>query len=310
MLAPHTEKLTDPFLRSACIEALDLYPDFVARVHEASGVDSHLQLDGIVCAFFDDVHGASSQHRADELTEAGVDCEILDREATLASVPFIGRHVHGALLVRGEGTVDNRRLGRALVAACEHAGVSIVRDVVDLEVECDARRVLGVRTQRGFTPASHVIVAAGSWSAQVPGIPDHVRPKIEPVKGQMLALGVPHGFITRTTWVPGAYLVPRDGGRLLVGATVERAGFDERVTAGGIANLLSAALKAAPSLRDFSVTETWAGLRPASADGRLVVGPSEIDGLIFATGHYRNGILLAPWTARAVCDLVANRVAL
>jgi glycine oxidase len=120
----------------------------------------------------------------------------------------------------------------------------------------------------------------------------------------MLALAAPAGFLRRATWVPGAYLVPRSDGRLLVGATVEDAGFDERVTAGAIHALLHAALAAAPALGAFTVTETWAGLRPGSPDGRPFIGPTGIDGLILATGHYRNGILLAPETA----DLIASFV--
>ncbi|HUN29805.1 MAG TPA: FAD-dependent oxidoreductase, partial [Alphaproteobacteria bacterium] len=114
------------------------------------------------------------------------------------------------------------------------------------------------------------------------------------------------GFLRRATWVPGAYLVPRDDGRLLVGASVEHAGFDERVTAGAIHALLDAALAAAPSLGSFTVTETWAGLRPGTPDGRPFIGPTPIDGLILATGHYRNGILLAPATAELIASFVES----
>jgi glycine oxidase len=122
----------------------------------------------------------------------------------------------------------------------------------------------------------------------------------------MLALATPRGFLKRTTWVPGAYLVPRDDGRLLVGATVERVGFDERVTAGGLRLLLDAALDAAPSLGAFAVTETWAGLRPATPDERPILGPTAVDGLILATGHYRNGILLTPATAQSIADFAES----
>jgi glycine oxidase len=306
MLAPHTENIEDDVLRAQCIESLAMYPAFVERVTAASGVDARLRLDGIVTAFFDEPHAQEAMRRADALRATGIACEFLGRDATLLAEPFLGKHVLGALVVSHEGYVDNRRLGRALVAACESVGVTIASGVRDLAVECDDRRVLGVRTDRGFAPASHVIVAAGSLSALVPGIPVRNLPKVTPVKGQMLALGVPDGFVRHTTWIPGAYLVPREDGRLLVGATVEHVGFDERVTAHGIRQLLDAALSAAPSLSDFAVTETWAGLRPGTEDGRPVVGESDIKGLVYATGHYRNGILLTPWTARAVTQLVAK----
>ncbi len=306
MLAPHTENIEDDILRAQCVESLAMYPAFVERVRAASGVDPRLRLDGIVTTFFDDERAHKAKARADALRAMDVACELLDRDATLRTEPFLGKHVLGALVVSHEGYVDNRRLGRALIAACESVGVTIASGVRDLAVECDDRRVLGVRTDRGFAPATHVIVAAGSMSALVPGIPERSLPKVTPVKGQMLALGVPVGFVRHTTWVPGAYLVPREDGRLLVGATAEHVGFDERVTAFGIRKLLDAALTAAPSLSDFSVTETWAGLRPATEDGRPIVGASDIDGLIFATGHYRNGILLTPWTARAVTQMVAK----
>jgi glycine oxidase len=219
--------------------------------------------------------------------------------------PWLGRHVSGALCVQGEGCIDNRRLGRALVAACRERGVAIATTSA-LAIECDARRVLGVRSDLGFTPAGAVVNAAGAWAGALEGVPSHCRPPIEPRKGQMLALQAPAGFVRRATWVPGAYLVPRDDGRLLVGATDERAGFDARVTADGLRTLLDASLAAAPALGSFSVVETWAGLRPATLDGRPFVGPAPLAGLYVAAGHYRNGILLAPATARLLCDVIAG----
>ena len=207
-------------------------------------------------------------------------------------------------VIGGQGYVDNRRLGRALLAACRAEGVIVHAPVSDVAIECDERRVLGVRSELGFAPASIVINAAGAWAAQIPGVPRDAVPAVTPVKGQMLALAVPDGFLRRATWVPGAYLVPRTDGRLLIGATVEDAGFDERVTAAGIDSLLHAALAAAPSLGAFTVTESWAGLRPATPDGRPFIGPSAIEGLLLATGHYRNGILLAPVTASLIASFV------
>lgn len=304
MLAPYTERMHDETLARLCAQSLALYPEFVAGIERASSVAVHLRLDGIVNAAFDDAKMEELRVHAGQLRSQGVACDVLERADAMLAEPSLGRHVRGAIVVASEGAVDNRRLGRALTAACESAGVAIVRDARDVAIECDARRVLGVRSALGFASASHVIVAAGAWSASVPGLPPECTPLLEPVKGQMLALAMPRGFLKRTTWVPGAYLVPRDDGRLLIGATVERAGFDQRVTADGIRSLLDAALDAAPALGTFTVTETWAGLRPGTPDERPILGPTLIDGLTLATGHYRNGILLTPVTARLIADFV------
>ena len=304
MLAPYTERVENEALLDLCASSLALYPSFVERVREASGVDPHLHLNGVVNAAFDDAKLDELRAHASMLAERVVPFELLDRSQTLALEPALGKHVAGALVVPDEGYVDNRRLGRALIAACAARGVSIVSNALDIAVECDDRRVRGVRSERGFSSAQYVINAAGAWAAQVPGIPEFCAPSIEPVKGQMLALAMPHGFVRRTTWVPGAYLVPREDGRLLIGATVEHAGFDERVTAASVRALLDAALAAAPSLGDFSLTETWAGLRPGTPHGLPYIGATALDGLLLATGHYRNGILLTPVTAKAIADIV------
>jgi glycine oxidase len=303
MLAPYTESAQDETLLDLCAASLREYPAFVERVREASGVDPQLRLDGIVHAAFGGEERAALEMRAERLRARGADCEPLDRAQTLAHEPWLGGHVSGALLVHGEGYVDNRRLGRALVAACRERGVAI--DTVSaVAVECDARRVLGMRTDFGFTPAGAVVNAAGAWAGQLQGLPAAVLPPVEPRKGQMLALQVPAGFVRRATWLPAAYVVPRDDGRLLAGATDERAGFDERVTAEGVRTILDAALSAAPALGGFSIVETWAGLRPGTPDGRPFLGPTRLAGLFLAAGHYRNGILLTPATARLVCEAV------
>jgi glycine oxidase len=308
MLAPYTERLEDEELLRLCEASLSEYPAFVERVRAASGVDSYLRLDGIVHAAYDDLALERLREHGHALQARGVTCEMLDRTQILAAEPWLGYHVTGGLLVAGEGHVDNRRLGRALVAACAERGVSLVQ-VASLRVECDTRRALGVRTNLGFTPAAAVVNACGAWASQLDGLPDDARPPVEPIKGQMLALQVPDSFVRRATWVPDAYFVPREDGRLLVGATVERTQFDARVTAEGMHRLLHAALEAAPALALFTVSETWSGLRPGTADGRPFLGPTSLEGLYVATGHYRNGILLAPATARLLANAVGGEAA-
>jgi glycine oxidase len=306
MLAPRTEHMPDDALRDLCECSLELYPDFAARVQAASSVDPHLRLNGILHAAFSQEEFAHLQERCELLRNAGHRARALDREETLMAEPLLGKYVMGSLLVEGEGQIDNRRLGRALLAACEGSDVRIETGLRNIALECDSRRVLGLRTDAGFVPAGAVVNAAGAWAAAVPGVPPQLVPPVRPVKGQMLAITLPAGAMRHTTWVPRAYLVPRSDGRLLVGATSEEAGFDTRVTAGALESLLHAALAAAPALRDFTVTESWAGLRPGSPDERPFLGPTALQGYYLATGHYRNGILLAPATARLLSRAIAG----
>jgi glycine oxidase len=308
ILAPYSERLSDEALLEFCAASLREYPAFVERLRAAGELDPHLRLDGVVHVALNDVELERLKRQAHELAQRGVATKLLERAALLAVEPWVGAQVAGGLLIEGEGSVDNRRLGRALVAACAARGVTIERARA-LGVECDARRVLGVRTELGFVGAGAVINACGAWAAHLAGVPPSCIPPVQPIKGQMLALAVPRGFVRHTAWFPDAYLVPRDDGRLLVGATEETTGFDDRVTAQGTRDLLHAALCVAPSLGAFTVTETWAGLRPGTADALPFLGPTPLDGLFLATGHFRNGILLAPATARTVADAVEGKPA-
>lgn len=303
MLAPYTERVQAGALLTFCARSLGAYPAFVQRVFDASGIDSKLRLDGVLHAAFDETGTDALLRLARDLAAAAVPCETLDRSAMLSEAPWLATSVLGGLFVHGEGHVDNRRLGRALATACAALGVRIERDAT-VAVECDRRRALGLRTSRGFVPAAVVVNACGAWSARLAGVPESCAVPIEPVKGQMLALAAPVSLVRHATWLPNVYAVPRDDGRLLIGATSESAGYDERVTARGVERLLAAALAAAPSLDGLTLTESWAGLRPATPDGLPFIGPTAIDGYVLATGHYRNGILLAPATARAIADLI------
>ncbi len=305
MLAPYAEALDDdPAFEALCVASLAAYPAFVEALRACGGVDARLRLDGIVTASFDPKADARSRARVARLRERGVGARSLDAREARALEPALGPSVVGASLSDGEGSVDNRRLGRALRAACEALGVRIDAGARDLALEADARRVLGVRTATGFLGADVVVNALGAWAGDLPGVPPGARVPVAPVKGQMLALAVPRGFVRRVSWVPGAYLVPRDDGRLLVGASVERNGFDVRVTARAMRDLLDAALAAMPALADFALAETWAGLRPGTPDGSPYLGATSVAGYYVAGGHYRNGILLTPITATAIADVV------
>jgi glycine oxidase len=305
MLAPYSEEMPDAAMLQLCRDSLALYPEFVAELRERTGVDARLRRDGTLHVALDDARLAELAAHASTFRANGGDVSILDRGEALAREPMLAKDLAGALFVANEAQVDNRRLGRALVAACESLGVRFER-VDGLVLEADARRVRGLRTAYGFATAATVINAAGAWAGELAGVPEHARIAVRPVAGEMLAIAVPPSALRSLVWLGHRYLVPRGDGRLLVGATVHERGFDARVTSAGLHDLLDAALAVAPSLASFAVVETWAGLRPGSHDGRPYIGATALDGYVVASGHYRNGILLTPITARAVAELVTG----
>jgi glycine oxidase len=202
--------------------------------------------------------------------------------------------------------VDPRKAAVALREAFVRAGGELREhsQVRDILIEGD--RVRAVHVAEQTLPAETVILAAGAWSAQIGGLPPAVCPPVHPVKGQMLAVRMPPDapLIKHTVWGPAADLIPRSDGRLLVGATVEEAGFDTRSTAGGVFKLLRGAGDFFPGIYKLPIVETWAGLRPASPDDAPILGTTPVRGLIMATGHFKRGILFAPLTAKAISHLV------
>jgi len=303
MLAPFSEELPDPAMLALCRTSLDMYAPFASELLERTGVDVKLVACGTLHVALDEaslarLHGAAPAYRAN-----GGDVTLLDRAGVLEREASVSRTVAGGLFVANEAQVDNRRLGRALLAACEDLGVRFERSA-ELSIEADARRVRGVRTARGFVPANIVVNAAGAWAGELAGVPEQARVPVVPVAGEMLAIAVPRSFARALIWLGHTYLVPRADGRLLVGATVVERGFDVRVTASGVRALLDEALRAIPALGDFALVETWAGLRPGTPDKRPYLGTTAIDGYFVAVGHYRNGILLTPVTARALAQTI------
>jgi glycine oxidase len=305
MLAPFSEDLPDAEMLALCRESLAMYPAFADELRERTGVDVRFRRDGTLHVALDDGRLAALAVQADTYRRNGGEVAMLSRSDVLAREPLLARDLAGAVVVENEAQVDNRRLGRALLAACESVGVRFER-VDDVALECDARRVRGLRTPHGFMPARTVVNAAGAWAGELSGVPDGVRVPVRPVAGEMLAIALPRNAMRANVWLGHRYLVPRDDGRLLVGATVDERGFDARVTASGLHDLLDAALAVAPALAGFAVVETWAGLRPGSHDGRPYLGPTALEGYVVAAGHFRNGILLAPVTARLIADVVVD----
>ncbi len=303
MLAPYTEELPHPALQALCERSLQMFEQYVSRIEALSGVDVQLRASGILSAAFDEQQEQHLIERERALTARGIRAQLLDPHEVAVLEPAVSHTVRRALLVEAEGHVDNRRLTRALREACMRSGVTICEHTDAIVVEMDSRRVLGVRSSSGYAAASAVVNAAGVAAGDLAGVARECVVPMRGVKGQIVELAVPELLMRRPVWVPGAYLVPRANGRLLIGATVEDAS-DVRVTAQGVATLLEAALAGAPALRDFSLVDMWAGLRPRTPDGLPVLGATRREGYFVAAGHYRNGILLAPVTGEIVARAI------
>jgi glycine oxidase len=220
--------------------------------------------------------------------------------------PHLRPGIPGAVFSPRDHQVENRELARALALAAQSSGAVLREHHPVREVEVSGGRARAVVTDHGRDPADVVVLAAGAWSREIAGIPPAHLPPVRPIKGQMLALRMdPTAPLLRhVIWLPRGYLVPRQDGRLIVGATVEERGFDDELTAGGLLALIEGAWRAVPAIEELPIAETWVGFRPGSRDDAPILGPSGIDGLVVATGHHRNGILLTPLTVEAISAYV------
>ncbi|MFJ7067144.1 glycine oxidase ThiO [Streptomyces sp. NPDC101115] len=290
------------------------YPDFVAELAEATGgMDVGYRACGTLAVALDADDRAHLRELHALQTRCGLASEWLSGRECRRLEPMLAPGVRGGLRVDGDHQVDPRRLADALVVACERAGVVFHRSLAErLTVERD--RAAGAVLTDGTEPAAEqVVLAAGSMSGRLAGVPERVLPPVRPVKGQVLRLRVPPAyapFLSRTVRavVRGShvYLVPRENGELVVGATSEELGWDTTVTAGGVYELLRDAHELVPGITELPLTETRAGLRPGSPDNAPLLGPSALPGLHLATGHYRNGVLLTPVTGDVMAEALTT----
>lgn len=289
------------------------YPDFAAELTEATGQDLGYRRCGTLAVALDADDRAHLRELHALQNRSGLDSQWLTGRECRRLEPMLAPGVRGGLRVDGDHQIDPRRLAAALVTACERAGVSIHRTWAErLTVVRD--RAAGVVTSDGTEHgAGQVVLAGGSLSGQLAGVPDDVLPPVRPVKGQVLRLTVPQRyapFLNRTVRavVRGGhlYLVPRENGELVVGATSEELGWDTTVTAGGVYELLRDAHELVPGITELPLTETRAGLRPGSPDNAPLLGPTALDGLLLATGHFRNGVLLTPVTGDAMAHVLTS----
>ena len=287
-----------PFFDVA-IESRDLYPAWTEALAQETGLDSGWRRTGVLrCGSEDSL--ARFRWQAD----AGLPVESLDA----AGVARVSRGRAASTIAHGvffadDAVVNNRLLVAALRRSLEIRGVPVEEGVAVTRFRIEGGACRGIETSSGSVACGKVVDAAGAWADLDPTLPFRVL--VEPVRGQIVRLADPVGLAT-VLESEDVYLVPRSDGRILVGATVERTGFVKEVTAAGVAGLLAHAIALAPSLESARFADAWAGLRPATPDGLPLLGESPVRSLILAAGHFRNGILLAPWTALLVADVVTG----
>jgi len=284
-----------------------LWPGFAAELEAATGLGVGYDPTGtLVCAFTRD-QAAKLQRGIEFQSRLGGVFDWLTGRAARELEPGLAPNLVAAVLSRHDHQVDNRLLGAALEAAFRRSGGRLLTGT-EAALDIEAGRVRGIIAGEMRHDADIVVLAAGPWSRLVAGLPPGAAPPVRPLKGQMLALAMPPAapLIRHVVWGANCYLVPRADGRLLVGATTEERGFDTAMTAGGVLGLLDDAWRTLPGIEELAIQEMWTGFRPGSPDDMPILGPSAIDGLVFATGHHRNGILLTPATAQLVADYVLS----
>jgi len=304
MLAPISETLATelPLMRLG-LASVNAYPGFVAELHEATGMDTGYLRCGTLLAARD---GDEAEALARELAlRESLDLAAHRLRASEARrlEPALAPTLRLALDVPDDHAIDPRKLTAVLARALRAAGGELRTSVPVAELTTGDGRVTGVRIAGGErVAAEHVVVAAGPWSSSLDGVPDGASIPVHPVKGQILRLHDPAGpgLLTRVIRFTGGYLVPRGDGRYVLGATMEERGFDTTVTAGAVFELLRDAFELVPSVTELVIDELSAGLRPATPDNAPAIGPGAIEGLHWATGHFRHGVLLAPITAEMV----------
>jgi glycine oxidase len=306
MLSPLTEaQLVERELVELGLASARMYPEWVRELEGESGTAIGYRTDGALKVALDPDDAREVEHLFETQRQLGLEVEWLSGRQARRIEPLLSPRVTAAIACAADHQVDNRRMVQALVGALARAGGQLRERAPVARLELTGGRVEGVWVGQLLHRSDAVVLAAGAWSAQVDGLPDALRPPVRPVRGQMVAVQMDEDVrLGKVIWAPDAYLVPKADGRLLLGSTTEEKGFDQRLTAGGMLDILRGAWEAVPGVYDLPVLETWAGLRPGSRDNAPVLGATPVEGLFMATGHFRKGILLAPATARHLTSLI------
>ena len=300
MLTPLSEADDQgPFFR-LCRASHAMYAGFVKDVEAESQVHLGYSAEGLLFVASTDQAAQVLRRRYEWQKNAGFPVELVSEEGVRKMEPLITLPVHTAVFISDESSLAPRLLAKALLAACVNRGVEVrtVAQVDSVGPNC-------VRIDSEILEADNIVIASGVWSGEISGLQPAIP--VHPRKGQILSLGMPAGAFRHMIRWEGSYFSPRKTGELVVGATNEDAGFDLSNTPAGLGRLLMDAQQMSTHVAQYPILETWTGLRPATPDGLPILGKSAVPGVYYATGHYRNGVLLAPITATIVADLIEGR---
>ena len=305
MISPAPESSEMASLLPISMASVRLYPEFIQRVEELSGRTVGYRKDGAL----DLLLNGTGQAEMDEILAlhhgAGLRAEALSGPEAREIEPALTGELRAAIHRPDEASLDNRLLTEATLEAARRKGAEIFPGNGAKALWTDGARCKGLRLQNGRVEARWTVIAAGCFSAQIEGVTAYAP--VTPAKGQMMALRCNSVNLRKDLWSGHMYLVPRHDGRIIAGSTVEYEGFDRNVTVAGMRKILSGAISLVPALESARIEETWAGLRPDTPDHLPILGPTDLDGLLIATGHFRSGILLTPVTARLIREWVTTQ---
>ena len=305
MLAPQAEAEKADHFFNFCRGSRDIYSEFASELFDETGVDIELEKSGTLYLAFNERDAEQIKHRFEWQTEAGLEVEFLTAQETRKAEPFVSPDAREGLFFPNDWQVENRKLISALRKFAEINDIEIVENAAVKSILIEKGKTFGAETFKERFYCENVVLATGAWTSVIETNENVSLPEVKPIRGQMLAFQTAKRLYRRVIYSPRGYLVPRLDGRILVGATVEDAGFQNKVTENGVNFLLQTASEIAPNLANLQPNDKWSGLRPMSPDGLPILGSvSEAENLIIATAHYRNGILLAPLTA----EILANKI--
>ncbi|ELS30590.1 MULTISPECIES: glycine oxidase ThiO [Pseudanabaena] len=291
MLAPEAEKLEGDLL-SFGIRSRDMYPQWIANLMRLSGQDCGYWCCGMLAPVL-------SESDRQAITKHP---QYISLEESRQRQSGLGESILGALWLPEDGQVNNRKLAKALLGAARSLSIKILEGTTVYQIVRDSHRVTHLDTSAGKLHSDRYVLATGAWTRSLLPLP------IKPIKGQMLSVFDSDRKLQRVIYAPNCYIVPRQDGTIVIGATVEDVGFDQGNNAAGIAQLLNRAIAVYPAISNMPITETWWGFRPHAPHEIPILGSSDYENLILATGHYRNGILFAPITAKLIAELIVDGI--